>query len=631
MWRGGGPQVAYGVPGIGSYEGELVFPRLQKQTPLRTVANWVVQFRPKWTPQHSMKTAPLREDDYVPPDLERDLGLESMLLDTPDSFDPGEGSLCQFFRLGTGAYAGKRDRYTKSKDNVASVDGLAFVLGARNNMLNVMALLPKVHRTTESREVLTNPKSAETYGLVEFGEPIRQIEVHPTLRIIAVRFLSSIHLVAYEWVNDPPKHVKMTRQGSVLAEGELGHITFADALWAVTVNGDIRRYSLLHQKVWKLVRGDNFATTDVFALSKWRRLIVKDQFLVVLSEAGLTLVDTETGAQKRLLLALFFSRILDMLLFEGYVFLLTTREVVWCKLDNLLERLLAWRHYLDTKDPTLRMSICKEKENFLIAVSSRKAPLVVFFTFKMGKRPEMPRDPFFLRTTFRVPPRSICIAPIRLSNNLNMAEVSPSGTAISAFGDCTFEKCQTIELRVPEKFEENPVEWEYDCKALYERLVSFESKDYFHKMEPPELGFALVGKAADASGYKAKSFDNAMKKFEKSSDYVFFGVSAKDYKKALGDSDVAVAIAATKRFKDKNLSRQIEKALSREVDDAPDDIKEVLSDWITEKPKKRGLREQVMLQAYSQLEVQLSQLESPVSSQEMTSSQRRKKKKRGGF
>lgn len=337
--------------------------------------------------------------DYIPQEIILSYLVESKTLTSNIAYDPNCGDILQMF-----------DMYVKEQN--AYVDAMAFVTGEATSVLNIVLC-----EHPDEKFVMS-----AAYQL-DFFDPILQIQVSDRsdkIAIIAVRtaakvFILSAMISRIGYIQDVPS-IELLIVGEVTADSLNGH-SFADVKFdnkefphlAITdFKGNFTVY-----KVNKKVNNISMSILETMkemddngeSLSSWRRIfwVPKDSNkLLVLSRLKvdeITLTGS-TATSRTLITSNTWSRIRDFTVIGNYGFMLTSKELIWFGFTDGMTRLLSWKHFLNDKDPSLKLTILSGSNTFTCLVYSQINPCIIVYTFGMrNDKPYSLRDPYILRKT----------------------------------------------------------------------------------------------------------------------------------------------------------------------------------------------------------------------------------------
>lgn len=451
MWAsepGLGVQLTYGIYGNGTvalgedlttkeYSPEFQFPRLDEAIPkLSYIDLSRLELFPGQTEEETehftiMSWWRRRHLDtiLVPDAIVEGLAAEATAFDTEAKVDPTVGDRVCFFSLGTAAYSdpiyldGKRV-YPKAKDNVMKLKGVATSCGEQGSRLKVNAVLP-VRKTVmlkeKKRKLTVSEPASKLTASCDFPTEIKQISECPLVGLLAIRCESSIFLVRARWRNEPGnKGLDLQLWSRIYASqldlGELAHIdvnqnktAFDDILQmaVIDVDGNIRLLDFHENGDFSVLSFKNLRLHDPHDITYWKKVCWTHVPNVLLAFsrtlACLYVLNTqnEEAEQTHLITAHSWSEILDVQIKDQNVFLLTSKEIIWTQLkDKKLERLVSWKHFLDTNDPSFRLNLSQLDESFVCIVTSQDLVLSIVYTFGVSNRsPRLLTNPYMIKHT----------------------------------------------------------------------------------------------------------------------------------------------------------------------------------------------------------------------------------------
>ncbi|OBA21900.1 hypothetical protein METBIDRAFT_10817 [Metschnikowia bicuspidata var. bicuspidata NRRL YB-4993] len=421
-----GPPVMLPAPvPAGSEAGRpVVHPRLPDLGPkFHEIVHSAVEISPEASPTHVRLR---RVEPALLANLHDELAAPTPLLDAADAAAepfhqpqaqyPIKGPLAASLFLGTGAYSepvilGGRPYYPKAKNSVVSVRCLAFASSAYT--LKVVPLMPKrknffdrKNPQNSQKALFRIPHISEHAVECTFPFEILQIEACLDNKVLLARGLQHIAVLTISWSNDPgEKRVRLknaftiSHHGGNIVHLALGHerLVFLDS------EGTYSAYSFGLREVWEYQKtaGGKVPNFDPSDTSAWRRLCwpSASEYMYYFTRKSVARVHIKTAVARKLITFHVWLRAQDFTIFGSDLFLLTSQEIVWVRLtkNGGFSRLLSWKHYLDNKDKTLKMTACycKTGDMYVCLVYSSITPLAVMYTF--GTRNEYPsilRDPY---------------------------------------------------------------------------------------------------------------------------------------------------------------------------------------------------------------------------------------------
>lgn len=448
-----GAQLSYGVSGnalLRLYEPlaakvapELVSPRVDDGPRLFRVVNSHTDIasaqRPAGVELDTASISPPRNMFsnslfYVPRAILTSQLFEAAAVLDPTTYDPVYGLLLVFVETTMGM-------------------SVAFSTGETGLVLSLSVLKPRqrtvLGSSPDQTDWLLVPSLVGKPLQVSFSEPIKAIET--TKGLVAVRTDAAIYVMRIETLEDSLKWKMLgdipcgdlaghgfadvsicpsdhSRLACVDTKGNFGIwtinpiVSLGNRLERVDLDGSDSHLEREDQlEASKSASQSSSATNglrstnnvhpsinDESDLSNWKRICwcQESNALLVLSrtivEHFLTLPELTST---RLVTSNTWSRIRDFVGPEGkskYAFMLTSKELIWFRLTNRLERLLSWKHFLLDNDPSLKLSVtsCENGKSFICLVYSQLNPVIFVYTF--GFKDGLPRtlkDPYFFDTS----------------------------------------------------------------------------------------------------------------------------------------------------------------------------------------------------------------------------------------
>lgn len=369
---------------------------------------------------------------YVPEEILKSYLIESKSLTSTIAYDPTFGQMFAIFDI-------------RSRSGLTSSKAIAYVTGETGTILNISIL------KYEAKELLNNKKeSVDVNALiplladpfqVSLSEPIKQIE-HCKLKdsfdyippYLIIRSDSKIYVL--NCFKGKSQHYNSLIELDILGElqtTDLMGFNFADVAFnpwistqfgVVDVKGNFSIWNINSKKevLTKLKKLDSKRKTsaeepdfalkinstiyDVAELSNWKRITWSYDYnhIFVISRSSLTQFElTPELSSQKLVTSDTWSRIQDINKNPesmNYAFMLTSKELVWFEISNPLRRLMSWKHFLDDKDPSLKLQI-SEYDNyskFVCIVYSQIRPIILVYNF--GIKDGLPyslKDPYYIR------------------------------------------------------------------------------------------------------------------------------------------------------------------------------------------------------------------------------------------
>ena len=369
---------------------------------------------------------------YVPEEILKSYLIESRSLTSTIAYDPTFGQMFTIFDA-------------RSRSGLTSSKAIAFVTGETGTILNISILKYEIKELLNSRKesvdvdalipLLTDPFQ------VSLSEPIKQIE-HCKLKesfdyiplYLIIRSDSRVYVL--NCFKGKSQHYNSHIELDILGElqtSDLMGFNFSDVTFnpwvssqfgVVDVKGNFGIWNINSKKeaLTKLKRLDSAPKTnskdsdsvlkvestiyDVAELSNWKRIIWAHDYnhIFVVSRSSLTQFElTPELSSQRLITSDTWSRIQDIHKNPEsmkYAFILTSKELIWFELSNPLRRLMSWKHFLDDKDPSLRLQVSEYEDcsKFICIIYSQIRPILLVYNF--GIKDGMPyslKDPYYIR------------------------------------------------------------------------------------------------------------------------------------------------------------------------------------------------------------------------------------------
>lgn len=459
-----GVQLAYGLYGNGivvpedgslsledlpSLKPQIQFPRLRDQGPkLRPIENseWLLPTTlASLLPQLSRSMAWFRKRShstiYAPDLITAALASELAPIIDNIGHDPTKGDITASLDLGIGAFAdpivvGGQRCLPKVKNGILHIKGVAYVCGDENTDLFVAPLLPKKHiiidldTEKEEESLFPNALVEPKYACCRFLTTISQIQPSPTFPIIAVRCKTQIYFAKFLWLNDPDEKgisleiLPISINCADVGGEEFSHVQFSpcnkNEVAVIDQRGHISIYALYYDQEWTIELLSNSSMSgveegakslsiyDPEELSAWKNVIWTPDACSIIAfsrrEARLFYLEkSEALESHQIVTANLWAQIWDVKTCQGYVFLLTSMEIIFLKFDekHILKRLVSWKHFLDKENSTFRLKVCEGglQDLFICSVYSKDMPIAMIYTFGFhdGKAVLL-RDPYCIET-----------------------------------------------------------------------------------------------------------------------------------------------------------------------------------------------------------------------------------------
>lgn len=341
----------------------------------------------------------LSNNTYIPQEIIRAYMFESKSLTSNMAYDPIDGDLLQTF-----------DIFVKSED--AYVDVMTFVTGESMSILNIS--------TYEIKDdcILLSPAYQ-----IDFCDPILQIEVSDKIDgvgLVAIRTGAKVYILntcldRLTYIEEIP-NVVLFVLGEISAKCLAGNV-LADVRFCPN---DSRKVAVVDIKgnltVWYVNKTvpsiRKFSkeqlvdeSSDSPSLSNWRRIcwLPLCDNLLILSRVEILKVNFNSESSKKIIVTSnTWSRIRDLNVVDEYMFLLTSKELIWFSAKDNMTRLLSWKHFLDDSDPSLKFKVLETSPKvFTCFLYSQVNPLIIVYSFGFkGDKPYSLRDPYYFRKSF---------------------------------------------------------------------------------------------------------------------------------------------------------------------------------------------------------------------------------------
>lgn len=322
--------------------------------------------------------------------------ISSGPLDSVSTYDPSYGKTVEFFYL-------RNKQVLRPEPKV-----VAYNSGATGNVLNVKFVTIKETVLDNDLEINV-PQVSSRGGTILLGETIKQIvplQIESSLfrvdDILVVRTNNSVYIINCIYSNNEtnPIHLEVVH---VLNTSVLKGYDFVDIqvfyeleklikILLVDIKGNA---TLVHlNEVYRIIMhplkfDDSIYSSDPLELSNWRKSVwPKRHYIYIASRSSLLQVRLWPYQVTKVITADTWSKIRDIVVpdtprKQKYLFILTSREIIWNRVDSNMEKLLSWKHFLDDSDPSFKMEVHAEttQNAFICLVYSQSTPLVISFTF----------------------------------------------------------------------------------------------------------------------------------------------------------------------------------------------------------------------------------------------------------
>jgi RNA polymerase I-specific transcription initiation factor RRN6 len=150
---------------------------------------------------------------------------------------------------------------------------------------------------------------------------------------------------------------------------------------------------------------DTSTIPDQSELSSWNKVVWANDYklVFVITRSSLWLMDIPNRDKAhKLATADTWSRFLDLQRCGQFMFLLTSKELIWLQhASDDLNRLMSWKHFLDDTDPSMKVHVSESRDRFTCIIYSQVVLLVFVYTFewRLGTTPVSLHDPYYLRAS----------------------------------------------------------------------------------------------------------------------------------------------------------------------------------------------------------------------------------------
>ncbi|KAI5965825.1 uncharacterized protein KGF55_001188 [Candida pseudojiufengensis] len=374
---------------------------------------------------------------YIPNQIISSYGLESSAIESKFAYDPIFGDIVKNFNMQC------------SNSSNEDYNGLIYVTGSSLSILNFAILV--------NFPSIKHMKLSEPYE-IDFLDNIRQIDIKNEKQklVILVRTNNKIYVLTSKLIQFS-NNSKSSPNFDISIIKEINSFNFDNSTFAdVSIySNDIKKFAIIdisgnlaiweiNEKFTKCIKQSEknlkLPLSKSQDLSNW----VKLNWIFSSNESSRLLVSTRTKTYDcdminntyfLLMTSDTWSRLRDVCVLNNYIFYLTSKELIWFKIDSnpkngvKYERLLSWKHFLNDDDPSLKCSIMENDDIFSIFIFSQISPIIIVYTFgfQYGKAVSL-QDPYILKgNTFglkQILPMkdgnsATCL--VELSSNLNLS------------------------------------------------------------------------------------------------------------------------------------------------------------------------------------------------------------------
>ncbi|WEJ96410.1 hypothetical protein PSN45_003949 [Yamadazyma tenuis] len=420
MWphkKGLGVQLTYGVKGPGIIEGisstnsfggleaKVSHPILD-EPPLAQLSTKVITLVKKQTDvsnfkyrthdtneKKSSKALAKEVDLAISSRLLQAYQVPSEIINSSEAYDPTFGKTIEFFHI--------KSKVSHSWKPCV----VAHASGSIGHVLNVSLVESSI---VDNKNDNTVPRFRNTVKL-ELDETIKQIEsFRPLVKKIPVtsddhilvRTSSWIYVINVFYNADIPEPLVLSLVDRINVTALKGH-TLADMVWSpqsklnfvvIDVKGNIFNMKLNGVKIkpYEITLEDEAEEQqrifdNTLQLSNWRKVLwPKKSVIFVSTRTSFLEIDLDTRSSQKLITAETWSRIRDIDIPRGqakYMFILTSREIIWLDISEEPKRLISWKHFLNEKDPSLRLTVTPTGDKFHCLIFCQSSPLVLCCSF----------------------------------------------------------------------------------------------------------------------------------------------------------------------------------------------------------------------------------------------------------
>ncbi|CCE83224.1 Piso0_003796 [Millerozyma farinosa CBS 7064] len=372
-----------------------------------------------------------RNGTYVPQDLFKSHAIEGDYLISNEVYDPTYDSLTCTFRI-------------RNHDDVVS-KVFVYVTGETGCILNLCEMRMSTHRLFSSKKgtyhgIANIPDLGKPFK-VTISEPIKQVgskEASNALQPFPIIIVRTDHKI-FVLTSEPSEKGKKGVNFGLEMIGEIGygslkghefaHFSFDPyedfqfsvidvkgnfGFWEIKYgprNKSVKRIQLKRNEMEEtLPNTSEYSIHDPLELSNWKKIFWgnSNTNILAFSRSSITQFEVDKSAKgERLVTFNTWSTLQDVQYSNNhdFLFVLTSKEIIWFKVGPTLERLLSWKHFLDDNDPSLRISFMettcdKGETSFLCIIYSAVSPIMTIYNFGIrNEKPHSLKDPYFIERT----------------------------------------------------------------------------------------------------------------------------------------------------------------------------------------------------------------------------------------
>lgn len=318
--------------------------------------------------------------------------VHSDFLDDTKAFDPTFGNTIEFFDTKEG---------TNKKSWKSTV---AYATGSSGNILNISLVLPLERVQDCDKEILLpifnkgiSVNVTEQIRQIQSYKPLNRKTSNHTYDYLLVRTLSKVLLLNCLRTSNETHPFKVSLVDELKITALKNH-PIADLSWSpdrnnsfilIDIKGNTYRVAISKKTKFTvteiLLPEDQVTFDSSLELSNWHRSIwTKSSELFVSSRTSLIKIDLNSNTSHLVITANTWSNIQDLCVpsfQDQFMFLLTSRELIWIDISDGFKRLLSWKHFLAESDPSLKLVVHKDDDKFICLIYSQLTPLVICLVF----------------------------------------------------------------------------------------------------------------------------------------------------------------------------------------------------------------------------------------------------------
>lgn len=368
---------------------------------------------------HINESHNLKNNIYIPKKIITSNIIESNILSSEFAYDPTDGRLISIFDI----------KFKKSKKYHKII---LYSTGNLGNILSISLISNYFSKVCEKDnikdfQIVNTPKLLNQINII-FNQKIKQIEVNNFFFdkgsfFIIVRTNNIIYiLLCFKSL----KKKKLKSEYEIISElnskdfydHEFSDLTFnpwnTNQFSVVDIKGNFGVWTIKNiNNKYKILRNEfnseNFeyepTIFDPCELSNWKRIswAYDSNHLILVSRSSLVLFKLEPCLiSKQIITSKVWSRIQDIYKIDDYFITLTSKEIIIFHLNQSLEKVISWKHYLKEDDMSLKLFVLKTKDdlNLKCLIYSQLHSLIFIYDFgKRNGRLCFLKNPYFIKKT----------------------------------------------------------------------------------------------------------------------------------------------------------------------------------------------------------------------------------------